>query len=89
MANVDKLKVIYLRCSPEKCHERTLKRKRPEEDEISLEYLKLIHEKHESWFSSHDLKNVLVIDTTDDEVMGCQQRVNELFTKINEFIHCD
>ena len=31
MMEIDKTKVIYLRCTPEKCYERTKKRKREEE----------------------------------------------------------
>lgn len=43
MTQVDKTKVIYLRCTPEKCHDRTKKRQRSEESEIPLDYLTLIH----------------------------------------------
>ena len=32
MTNINKTKVIYLRCTPERCHERTKIRKREEED---------------------------------------------------------
>jgi len=31
MMEIEKTKIIYLRCSPEKCHERTKIRKREEE----------------------------------------------------------
>jgi hypothetical protein len=30
MAEVEKMKIIYLKCTPEKCHERTKIRKRAE-----------------------------------------------------------
>jgi deoxyadenosine/deoxycytidine kinase len=43
MAEIEKTKVIYLKCTPEKCHQRTKSRQRPEETEISFDYLKLIH----------------------------------------------
>jgi shikimate kinase len=36
MTSEDKTKIIYLRCTPEKCFERTKIRKRPEENEIPL-----------------------------------------------------
>lgn len=38
--------IIYLRCEPEVCYARTKKRCRNEEEEIPLDYLKRIHEKH-------------------------------------------
>ncbi|KAI5075993.1 hypothetical protein GOP47_0008058 [Adiantum capillus-veneris] len=40
---------IYLRASPDTCHKRLQMRKRPEEQSVTLEYLKGLHEKHEQW----------------------------------------
>ncbi|KAL4583100.1 hypothetical protein LXL04_007664 [Taraxacum kok-saghyz] len=40
---------IYLRASPDTCHKRMMLRKRSEEGGVSLEYLRDLHEKHESW----------------------------------------
>ncbi|KAJ3677993.1 hypothetical protein LUZ60_001796 [Juncus effusus] len=40
---------IYLRASPDTCHRRMLHRKRSEEGGVTLDYLKGLHEKHESW----------------------------------------
>ncbi|XAR55644.1 Deoxycytidine kinase [Bertholletia excelsa] len=40
---------IYLRASPDTCHKRMLLRKRAEEGGVTLEYLRDLHEKHESW----------------------------------------
>ncbi|CAN4119697.1 unnamed protein product [Withania somnifera] len=40
---------IYLRASPDTCHKRMMLRKRTEEGEVSLDYLRDLHEKHESW----------------------------------------
>lgn len=40
---------IYLRASPDTCHKRMKLRKRSEEGGVSLEYLRDLHEKHESW----------------------------------------
>ncbi|KAF5731561.1 hypothetical protein HS088_TW18G00241 [Tripterygium wilfordii] len=40
---------IYLRASPDTCHKRMKLRKRAEEGGVSLEYLRDLHEKHESW----------------------------------------
>ncbi|OVA12905.1 Deoxynucleoside kinase [Macleaya cordata] len=40
---------IYLRASPDTCHKRMMLRKRTEEGGVSLDYLRGLHEKHESW----------------------------------------
>ncbi|XP_019446585.1 PREDICTED: uncharacterized protein LOC109349960 isoform X2 [Lupinus angustifolius] len=40
---------IYLRASPDTCHMRMKLRKRVEEGGVSLDYLRDLHEKHESW----------------------------------------
>ncbi|GKV51296.1 hypothetical protein SLEP1_g57964 [Rubroshorea leprosula] len=40
---------IYLRASPDTCHKRMMLRKRAEEGGVTLDYLRDLHEKHESW----------------------------------------
>ncbi|CAL1409950.1 unnamed protein product [Linum trigynum] len=40
---------IYLRATPDTCHKRMKHRKREEEGGVSLDYLRDLHEKHESW----------------------------------------
>ncbi|KAJ6798207.1 Uncharacterized protein M6B38_213975 [Iris pallida] len=40
---------IYLRASPDTCHKRMMMRKREEEGGVTLDYLRGLHEKHESW----------------------------------------
>lgn len=40
---------IYLKTDPEVCYQRVTKRKRSEENTVSLEYLEMIHNKHENW----------------------------------------
>eukprot|EP00262_Sarcandra_glabra_P011894 TRINITY_DN2942_c1_g4_i1.p1 TRINITY_DN2942_c1_g4~~TRINITY_DN2942_c1_g4_i1.p1 ORF type:complete len:545 (+),score=87.76 TRINITY_DN2942_c1_g4_i1:144-1778(+) len=40
---------IYLRASPDTCHKRLKLRKRAEEGGVTLDYLRDLHEKHESW----------------------------------------
>ncbi len=40
---------IYLKTDPEVCYERLLKRNRSEESAVSLDYLKLVHDKHQEW----------------------------------------
>lgn len=45
---------IYLQTSPETCFQRISKRNRSEESAIPLEYLKQLHDKHESWLIMKD-----------------------------------
>ncbi|KAI9082916.1 hypothetical protein K1719_035059 [Acacia pycnantha] len=40
---------IYLRASPDTCHKRMKLRRRTEEGGVTLDYLRDLHEKHESW----------------------------------------
>ncbi|KAJ8445190.1 hypothetical protein Cgig2_029562 [Carnegiea gigantea] len=40
---------IYLRATPDTCHKRMMLRKRAEEGGVSFDYLRDLHEKHESW----------------------------------------
>ncbi len=40
---------IYLRTDPAVCYRRMLKRNRSEESCVSLEYLHMLHDKHEDW----------------------------------------
>lgn len=64
MIDINRTKIIYLRCPPEECYNRTKLRKRAEENDIPLSYLTLIHEKHEKWFKDCDPSKVLVIDAS-------------------------
>jgi deoxyadenosine/deoxycytidine kinase len=45
--------IVYLQTHPEKALERIKNRARNEESQISLEYLKQIHDLHENWLSNH------------------------------------
>jgi deoxyadenosine/deoxycytidine kinase len=40
---------IYLKTDPEVCHDRLLKRNRSEESAVGLDYLTLVHNKHQEW----------------------------------------
>ena len=64
---------IYMRTDPVVCHQRLVKRRRSEEATVSLEYLNLLHIKHEDWLVHHkDLASsvakvpVLVLACNDD-----------------------
>eukprot|EP00041_Stephanoeca_diplocostata_P014669 m.274248 g.274248 ORF g.274248 m.274248 type:complete len:356 (+) comp19757_c0_seq11:201-1268(+) len=48
--------IVYLRSDPEVCRERLLKRGRKEEENIPIEYLRELHEKHESWLVDRSVR---------------------------------
>lgn len=70
---------IYLRSSPEKCLNNIYKRGRENEMEISLEYLKNIHEYHEKAYDNLEEKKI-VIDVDD-------KSIEEIGHEIYEFIY--
>ena len=54
-------KIIYVNTSPEKCLERIKKRSREGENVISLEYLTILYNKHESWLNNKN-ENILILE---------------------------
>jgi len=86
---------IYLRTTPQTCHNRLKKRNRSEEKEVPLAYLKQLHEKHENWlihkkeldFYVQDVP-VLILEC-DKEFETDQAQKNNLINKITEFFNLD
>lgn len=87
---------IYLRTDPEVCYERVRKRSRAAEKGVGLDYLKLLHEKHEDWLVHHkDLTPflqgvpILVLDCNEDfeyhskEQQRHLQRVIDFFSMVS------
>jgi len=60
----NKTKTIYIDCSPEIALQRIHKRNRPQESNITLEYLSEVDKYHKQYINS--LKNVLVVDCNGD-----------------------
>ncbi|KAL8459665.1 hypothetical protein ACS0TY_036960 [Phlomoides rotata] len=63
---------IYLRATPDTCHKRMMLRKRTEEGGVSLDYLRDLHEKHESWLfpfqsGNHGVLSVSELPKDDDD----------------------
>lgn len=84
---------IYLRTRPEVCQERMRVRNRSEETEVSLEYLKLIHARHEDWLiHKKDLIDavrdvpVLVLEVN-EEFENVPARQREYIEKIAQFVY--
>jgi deoxyadenosine/deoxycytidine kinase len=64
---VDLEGIVYVQCDPQTCQQRIKKRDRKGEDDIPLDYLERIHEKHEEWLNSgkeNDNGKILIIDNT-------------------------
>jgi deoxyadenosine/deoxycytidine kinase len=70
---------IYLRSSPEKCLDKIYKRGRENEMEITLDYLKNIHEYHEKAFDNLEDKKIVI--NVDDK------SIEEIGKEIYEFIY--
>lgn len=68
--------IIYLRTTPEIAFERVKKRNRPEEVEISLEYITLLHTLYEKWIPSITSINILTLDAT--------QSLSHIMLELNE-----
>lgn len=57
---LDNAHMFYIRCSPETSFGRIQKRGREEERNISLDYIRQIHDKHETWLV--DNSNTIMVD---------------------------
>ncbi|XP_008781551.2 uncharacterized protein LOC103701312 [Phoenix dactylifera] len=55
---------IYLRASPDTCHKRMMLRQRAEEGGVTLDYLRDLHEKHESWLFPFQSENHAVLSVS-------------------------
>nr|WCB86906.1 CPPV095 CC chemokine-like protein [Cooks petrelpox virus] len=79
--------IIYLRTIPESCKERIIKKSETEKDypNISIDYLKALHEKHESWLIQCKKVPVLILDGEEDFIFDpCSKK--KLINKVTEFI---
>lgn len=83
---------IYLKTDPEVCYNRLSKRARGEEVGISLDYLKSLHKKHESWLlDKHEVASylqdvpVLVLDCN-KEFEGDKEQMQKHREAIVSFI---
>jgi len=77
---------IYLRTDPEKSYERINKRNRSGESNISLEYLRKLHQRHDKWLVDESSRNatvpVLVLDVTED----FESNPEHLIQKVRDFV---
>lgn len=84
--------IIYLRTSPEICLERVNSRKRPEERNMEIQYLNLLHKQHENWFIeqqgsiSKDVKVPFIILEGNKEFENCKEAQELMCDKIEKLI---
>jgi deoxyadenosine/deoxycytidine kinase len=73
---------IYLRTDPEKSYERINKRNRSGESNISMDYLKKLHERHDKWLYHDANVPVLVLDVTEE----FESNPEPLVQKVRDFV---
>ena len=71
---------IYLRVDPSVCLERISKRNRGEESGITMDYLTLLHNKHEEW-SKNDRKFIKTYDN--NEILDSNYIINDIYELLN------
>lgn len=71
---------IYLRTEPSVAYERLRMRNRAEEQNVSLDYLQLLHELHEKWLYTKAGSNVITIDAN----QNIEMILRELNMKIGQ-----
>ena len=76
---------VYLKCSPNIAQERIKKRSRTEEDTIPLEYLKKLHNAHNSWLEQEEKNNVpvLILDVSDNYIEN-KEKIEKVICSIKE-----
>ena len=82
---------IYLRASPDTCHRRLQLRKRVEENNVSLDYLRGLHDKHENWLfpaqcGNHGLLSVIQLPLDMDRSLHPEIR-DDTFLLQGEHVH--
>lgn len=82
--------LVYLKIPPEVCKERMDRRKRPEEDGVSLDYLKRIHDQHEQFIDEMSrYTRVLTIDSSpisDAHVANVNRSIEEIANEERRFM---
>ena len=77
---------IYLKCDPMIAYERIIKRSRSEEENIPIEYLTQIHNKHEDWMFTEMEQGVPVLTIDANEDFTKDEKMVELYEKVYKFI---
>lgn len=81
--------MVYLRASPEVCHERTKKRGRKEESGVPLDYLRRLHDEHEELVSAMSrFTRVVVFDWSEfpTDMDAVHDRINKALSEEVRFM---
>ena len=78
--------IIYLRTTPEVVYQRMKIRNRDEEKDISLEYLKRIHQLHEDWLMSNTTKSRVIVVEADKDINDLQSEYETVKQEILKFV---
>lgn len=73
--------IIYLKTDPEVAYQRIKKRNRKEEEGISLEYIKNVHNYHEKWLSNY-CYNICVLDGNIENYQSHNQKIINFVNRI-------
>ena len=76
---------IYLKTSPEICFQRIKKRNRNGESDIPLEYLELLHKKHEEWMEN-EKNNLPILTINTNEDFTNNDNLSKIIEQLNTFI---
>ena len=72
---------VYLQCSPEACLNRIKIRNRPEEEDITLSYLRLLGDSYDKWLLKDDQNSVITIpyDTYPKDLVPIFEKIIDQF----------
>lgn len=68
--------IVYLKCDPITSFQRLTSRGRSEEKSVTVDYLRALHDKYESWLTQSS--NVIIIDANDATNIDCFAIYNEI-----------
>lgn len=76
--------IVYVRASPTVCLSRIFSRKRPEETDVTLEYLEELHRRHDSWLLSSSFTESIPVVVLDGDCSRLD--IHVLYQKLLSYI---
>ena len=74
---------VYLRTSPEIAFERMRSRNRPEERNVTIDYLREIHDLHEEWLYANSSNQAVLIVNGNQDLRQHPSLIDEILGRIN------